>query len=99
MEKIYSSDDAVLVGYLYAALTNKGIACMQRNAFLAGAVGEIPPNECWVSLWVVNPCESQQARVLVEALLKEDENQAADWICSNCQETRTRDLRRDRPAF
>ena len=86
MKKIYSSDDPVLIGYLHQALANERIVCMQRNAFLSGGMGELPPNECWPELWVIDRNDSERACALIDALLQHEHLPLADWNCSHCGE-------------
>lgn len=86
MRKVYESHDAPLVGYLASVLESQGIACLVRNAYLGGAVGEIPPTECWPELWVTDERDEAPAlRVLADALRPPPPGRDA-WQCPACGE-------------
>jgi hypothetical protein len=85
MKRVYRSDDRLLVGHLREVLAAQGIACVVRNDYLGGAVGELPPNECWPELWVVDSADWARAEALVAAQL--GPAATTPWICPGCGET------------
>ena len=85
MKRVYGSHDRLLVGFLHELLTSRGIDCVVRNDFLGGGAGELPPNECWPELWVVDDGDWPQARRLVDEQLAQAE--APPWRCPGCGET------------
>jgi hypothetical protein len=84
VQRVYSSDDRLLVGYLHDLLTRRGIACLVRNDYLAGGAGELPPNECWPELWVVDDRDRDLARRIVHEHLAQAD--APPWTCPGCGE-------------
>mgnify|MGYP000865307060 CR=1 FL=1 len=85
MKKIYVSADPVQCGWLESLLQASNIECLVRNRFLGGAIGELPINEAWPEIWVVNDndearAESVIADALAPLLVTED------WRCAGCQE-------------
>ena len=54
-----------------------------KNEVLASAMGELPPAECQVEVWVMDPAEAARA----ERLLREGvPTSGAPWTCPACGE-------------
>lgn len=81
MKKVHSADNAVDVGLLTAILEDNGISCLVKNQNLGGAMGEIPPLECWPEIWVTHDADYQRALDIVEESLKTPAGKAEDWHC------------------
>jgi len=86
MERIHVADDPMFVGYLKSLLEASGIRCTIRNELLIGASGELPANECWPELWVLDPADAAAARALVKKVLEAPAADATEWRCPHCQE-------------
>ena len=70
MKRIYVAADPLFVGFLRSKLEEHGIACFVKNHFLSGAMGEIPPVECWPELWILDDADERCALALIDG--KED---------------------------
>jgi Putative prokaryotic signal transducing protein len=81
MIKVYSSENSMEVGLIKGMLEQEGIACLVKNQNLAGAMGEIPPLECWPELWITDDNDLPQAKKIVEAALSPMTESAAPWHC------------------
>jgi Putative prokaryotic signal transducing protein len=86
MKKLYCDNDWMRVAYLKDALEHHGIECLVKNEYLAGAMGEIPPLECWPELWVLDPERIELARRLMRSLLVETDKVTEGWRCTECGE-------------
>lgn len=86
MRRIYGSHDALLVGYLADLLRDQGIGCLVKNAYLAGASGELPPIECWPEIWVADDRDAVQALRVIEAYLAAPREPGEAWVCPECGE-------------
>jgi len=87
MRKVYSCQNLIELSPFKFALEAKGIKFLLKNEFSQGAVGELPLNESWPQIWVIEEQDFEAAQHIcqqVEAELKQSEQ---DWICSHCQET------------
>ncbi|MEQ8230389.1 MAG: DUF2007 domain-containing protein [Gammaproteobacteria bacterium] len=86
MKRVYSSADAVHCGWLTSVLEAAGIPCLLRNAYLGGAAGELPVNECWPEIWVLEDGDVARAERLIHEAAAAP---AADreWRCPDCGET------------
>ena len=62
-------------------LQEEGINCMIKNLNLAGALGEIPPIECWPEVWILEDEDYDRASGIVEDLLKESTKYRTSWVC------------------
>ena len=85
MKKIYCAEDSLQVGMIKGVLEQEGINCLIKNQMLSGALGEIPPLECWPELWVTDDRDSSRANEIVAALLMQAEVNTPPWQC-NCGE-------------
>jgi len=85
VKRVYGGDNGMLVGHLRELLEAQGIPCIVRNEFLGGGAGELPPNECWPELWVVETDDWARAQRLVEAQL--GAGATTPWSCPGCGET------------
>lgn len=85
MIRIYVTSDPVQLGWLESILEADGISCLVRNRFLGGAIGELPLNEAWPELWVVDAEDERRARQLIEQALRPAQPVAA-WHCPGCRE-------------
>lgn len=86
MKRIHVADDPILVGYLKSVIEAAGIACIVRNEMLIGASGELPPNECWPELWVLDERDASAASAILSQALEAPSPDAAAWICDHCGE-------------
>jgi len=87
MKRIHTSPDPILGGWLVSILESAGIACLLRNAYLGGGAGELPLNECWPELWVLDDADESRARRLVDAAVSAPTSSAPPWCCSGCGES------------
>ena len=85
MKRVFSTHDPMLAGYLRTVLEERGIECVVKNEYLIGGVGELPPNECWPELWVVEDGDEAPARAIVEEAQRA-EAAGEGWRCSACGE-------------
>ncbi|MFC2150136.1 DUF2007 domain-containing protein [Calditrichota bacterium] len=86
MIKVYSNPNITMVHHLKNLLMMEGIASEVRNERLSMAIGEIPPTEAWVELWIENELSYPRAMQLIEEALKEDDQTQVPWRCPNCKE-------------
>lgn len=82
MKKVYSADNTIDVGFLTAILEDNAISCLVKNQNLAGAMGEIPPLECWPEIWVTRDEDYQRAMDIVRETVKTPSYLMQDWSCS-----------------
>ena len=85
MKRVYVSADIVQCGWLESVLVADGIACLVRNRYLGGAIGELPLNEAWPEIWVVDDHNAARAERLLDAALA-PRKPRADWSCGQCGE-------------
>lgn len=86
MQKVYSSQDPALTQYLKQLLEAAGIDCVIRNTYLSGAAGELPVNETWPELWVLDDRAFARAEALITGATVQDGPPPAAWICPRCGE-------------
>lgn len=86
MKKVYSAQNHVMIALLKQIIESQGIHCVVKNELLSGAVGELPPIECWPELWIIDDDQFEWARRLVEATLNSHEEVREIWQCPHCGE-------------
>ncbi len=67
MKKVYVSDNPIEVGLIKGLLDSEGICCVVKNQNLSGALGEIPPLECWPEIWITSNEDLPRAAEIVTA--------------------------------
>ena len=70
------------VGLIKGMLEQDGIACLVKNQNLAGAMGEIPPQECWPELWITDDSDLPLAMKIVDVALSPVTDSSVPWHCS-----------------
>ena len=85
MKKLTSNPSLVTIHHFKNLLESEGIPCEIRNAVLNSIFGEIPFQDTWPQLWVMNDLDYDRAKQLVEGDLL-DESPAGPWRCSGCGE-------------
>ncbi len=85
MKLIYVTADPVTCGWLESILQSAGVECLVRNRYLGGAIGELPLNEAWPEIWVVDADDENRARRLIDAAL-EPQPRRSEWRCGQCGE-------------
>jgi len=88
VKKVYSSENRLMVSHLQQVLEDHHIRCLTKNDYLIGGVGELPPNECWPELWVMEDNLADRAKTLVAQVLEADvvSLDAGGWCCPVCGE-------------
>ena len=86
MKLVYTCHDGFLVDYLTCVLESRGIRCLLKNQYLQGAIGELPPTECWPELWVFDDGDMALASEIVAGVLTPDTSSEA-WRCAGCGES------------
>ncbi len=85
MKRVSSADNPVMAGHIQSLLEQAGIESEIRNLALGGALGELPPIECWPEVWIRHDEDHDRALALVEAELRR-EPASESWNC-RCGET------------
>ena len=83
MQRVYSSFNLAAVHHAKNVLETEGIRAAVRNEHLSSAMGELPPAECQIELWVLRDDDAPRA----EALLRDGPRaRGACWRCERCGE-------------
>ena len=86
MKRVYSSYNRAAAHHAKNLLEAEGIAAVVRNEFLLSAMGEIPPAECQIEVWVLLESDFEKA----DRILRSDASPARNdpaWKCKVCGET------------
>ena len=86
MQRVFIDSNTVLTGLVHSVLEAAGIHCLVRNQYLAGALGELPVNECWPQVWVVSDDDAPRALRLIAQAMPRDGTSGECWVCPDCGE-------------
>lgn len=86
MKKVYSCDNSMLAVRVQSLLEPEGIDSLIKNQNLSGAMGELPINECWPEVWIMDDNDYDRAINIIDACLTENITNTSPWLCS-CGET------------
>ena len=81
MKRVYSAEHGLMTEHIKDILQEEGINCMIKNLNLAGALGELPPIECWPEVWILEDDDYDRASSIVEDLIKESDEYRTSWLC------------------
>lgn len=83
MQKIASAPNLAIATLWLDVLRADGIAALLQRQYLAGGVGDLPPQQCLPELWVAEDAQVGRARALLDAFLQLPQRQ---WVCRQCHE-------------
>ena len=86
MKKIFSCSNHLELAPYKSLLERHEIPFLVKNEYAMGAVGELPVDQSWPQLWVLDDSASQQARALCLELEQEITQTTKDWQCPFCGE-------------
>ena len=86
MEKVYSSPNVTMVYLMKNVLETHGIETVILGEYLRTGVGELPTNEAWVELWVVDDWRLKEARQIIEEAQEDVGAEQETWRCPKCGE-------------
>ena len=84
MKRVYSSYSLAAAHHARNVLEAEGIRAVVKNEILSSAMGELPPAECQVEVWVLRGADAERAATLLREGTV-DPN-AAPWTCGACGE-------------
>lgn len=86
MKRIYSAMNLAAVHHARNVLESVGIRAVVRNELLSSAMGELPPAECQVELWVLRDEDAARADEVLRAMRRGAMAAGPAWRCAACGE-------------
>jgi hypothetical protein len=83
VKRVFSSHNLQLAHHQKNLLLVEGIRAVLRNEMLSSAMGELPPAECQVELWVAAEDAARAESLLHNAAGMQSD---PDWACQACGE-------------
>ena len=83
MKRVYSSWNLAAVHHAKNLLEAEGIRAVVKNEMLSSAMGELPPAECQIELWVAAEDAARAESLLHNAAGTQSD---PDWACQACGE-------------
>ena len=81
---VYTNENAFIVGNARNILESQGFRIFVKNEHAASIIGEVSAFDSWVELWVIDDCDYEPARKLLESTFQ-NSNQPP-WTCDKCGE-------------
>lgn len=86
MKRIYSSWNLAAVHHAKNLLEVEGIRARVRNEVISSGIGQLPPIECQIELWVINDADAERAERILRSGSAGTEARGAPWHCADCGE-------------
>ena len=83
MKRVFSSHNLQVAHHTRNLLEAEGIPAVVKNELLSSAMGELPPAECQIEVWVVREADFEKAAQLLRSPRGRNE---APWKCDACGE-------------
>jgi hypothetical protein len=83
VKRVFSSHNLQVAHHTRNLLEAEGIRAVVRNEMLSSAMGELPPAECQVEVWVVTDADFEKAAQILRSPRGRNE---APWQCDACGE-------------
>jgi len=84
VKRVFSSHNLQLAHHQKNLLLAAGIRAVVKNEILSSAMGQLPPAECQIELWVLDDEDAARAESLLHNAPR-IENEP-DWACAACGE-------------
>lgn len=75
-----------MAGMLQALLEDNHIQTWLKNEFIAGGIGDIPAQECWQEIWVLDERDEVPALKLLQSITPQVAMKNTAWQCQQCGE-------------
>lgn len=85
MKRVFSSFNLAAAHHARNLLEVEGIRSVVKNEILSSAMGELPPAECQIEVWVLREGDATRAE---QVLNNKPSDEANAWQCPSCREDR-----------
>lgn len=82
MKKVYGCENSLMATRIQSLLEPEGIRSLIKNQNLSGALGELPINECWPEIWIMDDADYDRAMEIVSTVLSDADIATSPWNCS-----------------
>ena len=86
MRRIYSSWNLAAVYHAKNLLEVEGIRARVRNEVISSGIGQLPPIECQIELWLVNDFDAERAEHILRSATAGPREHGRPWRCADCGE-------------
>jgi hypothetical protein len=83
MKRVFSTFNLQAAHHSRNLLEAEGIRAVVRNEILSSAMGELPPAECQIEVWVLREADAARA----SEILRQPSVGGPPWKCPACGET------------
>ena len=66
MKKVFTHENRLIVYNVKNLIEEQGVACMIKNEFSAGGVGELAPFETWPEVWILDDDQYERVVRIIE---------------------------------
>ncbi|MCV6613993.1 MAG: DUF2007 domain-containing protein [Cellvibrionaceae bacterium] len=86
MKLLYTHENRFWLANVRNLFEREGLATEVKNQFVGGAAGEVPHQDVWPELWLLDESQFERAKQLLEEILAAQEREGPAWHCSACGE-------------
>ena len=84
MKRVFSSYNLQAAHHSRNLLEAEGIGAVVKNELLSSAMGELPPAECQIEVWVLRESDFERANQILRNPSGRNES---PWQCHSCGES------------
>lgn len=85
MIRVWRAFNVVEASHLRNALEAAGIPAILRNENLIRVAGEVPFDQTWPEVWILDHAQAAEAGALLQELQRP--RYAPGWVCAQCRES------------
>jgi len=85
LKRVFSSFNRAAAHHAKNLLDAEGIRAVVKNEFLSSAMGELPPAECQMEVWVLREVDFEKANQVLRAA--NSPKNEPPWKCASCGES------------
>jgi len=86
MKRVYSSWNLTAVHHAKNLLEVEGIRARVRNEVISSGIGQLPPIECQIELWVIDEADAARAERILHSGTPRPGERGHPWRCRDCGE-------------
>jgi len=86
MKRLYRAGHLIEATHLKTMLDAAGIATLLRNEDMMRVAGEVPFDQCYPEVWIMDEADEPLARQVLDEFRHPQRHRGPPWTCPKCKE-------------
>ena len=86
MKRFYRAPNLIEASRLKTMLDAVGVATLMRNENMMRLAGEMPPDQCYPEVWIMDEADEPLALEVLDAFRHPLRDRGPAWTCPKCRE-------------